>query len=117
MTLPDRSQERRIAYLERRLNEMEMSLSRQEMLAQRVTPLSARLWRFTLNEDFGDTTANYASADLLELDGTDTGIDVNVYDGLAIFASGLEDGDAGWCLEQINLDGKRFFVVVQGVCP
>lgn len=111
MTLPDQSTHRRLSYLERRIQEMEMSLARQEMQQQRVTPLSGRLWRFTLNEDFGDTTEHFAAADLLELDGTDTKLDVDVYD--ACGNSSLIDGDCGLCIEQLNLDGARYFVVVE----
>ena len=117
MTVADQSLSRRVAYLERRVRELELSLARQEQLWLQVTPLCGRLCQFTLNEDFGATTANYAAADLLQLDGTDTGLDVNVYDGRAQFATYINDTDGGWCIEQLDVDGERFFVVIQGDCP
>ncbi len=117
MTINDVSMERRLAYLERRVQELELTLARTQLEPKRVQPLNGRLWQFTLNEDFGDTSADYADADLLDLDGTDTLIDVDVYDGRTQFATYIGTGDGGWCVEQMALDGTRYYVVIQGDCP
>lgn len=69
----------------------------------------ARLYRFTLNATLAGGTA---AADLLEMDGTDTGIDVTVRDPLGIFASLTATDSAGLCLYQ---DGKYY--VIQAACP
>jgi len=111
MSLPDVSLERRIAYLERRIREMELSLARSEMMPKRIEPLHSRLWRFTLNEDMGDTTSNEAAADLVSLDGTDTSKDVTVLDPLDLYG-GLVNTDAGFCFEQLDVDGERHFVII-----
>ena len=108
MTVPDRSLERRVAYLERRLQEMEMSLARQELLPAKVTPLAGRLWRFTLNADISSGTA---SADLLELGGDDTNLDVTVTDANGRYA-GLKNTCAGLCVEQLDLNGTRKFIII-----
>ncbi len=71
----------------------------------------ATLWRFTLNENMGATTTNEGEADILHMDGTDTGKDLNVIDRLAIFSS-LTSGTAGLCLEQ----GGEFHIIQSG-CP
>lgn len=71
----------------------------------------ATLWRFTLNEAMGATTANEATADLIDLAGTDTTENITVYDRLAIFSS-LTDTTAGFCIEQ----GGEYHVI-QAVCP
>jgi hypothetical protein len=75
----------------------------------RLSPV--RLWRGTLNEDIGATTANLADGDLLEMDGTDTTEDVNFKDPVGIFAD-LEDTNAVLALEQ---DGEYF--IIQAPCP
>lgn len=69
----------------------------------------ARLYRFTLNESLADGTAD---ADILEMDGTDTGIDDTVRDPEGIFATLVTVGDSGLCLYQ---DGKYY--VIQAPCP
>jgi len=117
MTLPDPSLTRRVAELERRLREMELTLARNALDAKYVQPIAGRLWQFTLNEDFGDTTTHYADADLLYLDGTDTLKDVDVYDGRDQFVTLLTSGMGGWCVEQLDVSGARLYVVVQGDCP
>jgi hypothetical protein len=66
------------------------------------------LWRFTLNEAW---TAGAADADILQMDGTDTGTDAGVLDPLGIFST-LESGDAGLCL----LQGGNYYVI-QAPCP
>lgn len=68
----------------------------------------ATLYRFTLNEAW---TAGAADADILEMDGTDTTIDADVLDPLAIFGS-LTTGDAGLCLLQNGV-----YYVIQAPCP
>lgn len=68
----------------------------------------ARLYRFTLNASLASGTA---AADLLEMDGTDTGIDVTVRDPLGIFAALTAVDRAGLCLYQ---DGKYY--VIQASC-
>lgn len=69
------------------------------------------LYRFTLNENMGATTANQADADLLEMDGTDTNLDVDILDPVAIFSS-LTNGDAGICYKQ-----SGNYYVIQAECP
>lgn len=70
-----------------------------------------KLYRFTLNEDMGATTTNKGDADILEMDGTDTGIDADVEDPLAIFST-LTNTDAGLCLRQ----GGSYYII-QAPCP
>lgn len=67
-----------------------------------------RLYRFTLNADL---TSGTADADILEMDGTDTGIDDDVLDPLGIFAI-LTTGDAGYCIKQAGI-----YYVIQADCP
>jgi hypothetical protein len=67
-----------------------------------------RLYRFTLNEAW---SSGAADADILQMDGTDTGIDADVLDPLGIFST-LSNGDAGLCLLQ---DGSYY--VIQAPCP
>jgi len=108
---PDSSLRRRIADLEQKLDRLEAQLAKQSRPDKHVAPLHARLWRCTLNENMGATTAGQASADLLQLDGTDTALDVTVKDPL----SGCEtagNGDALFCFEQLDMDGTRYFVVL-----
>lgn len=70
-----------------------------------------RLYRFTMNENWGATTAGAADSDILEMDGTDTTIDDDVLDPLGIFSS-LTSGSAGICFFQ---DGKYY--AIQAPCP
>jgi hypothetical protein len=53
-----------------------------------------------------------ADADILEMDGTDTGIDATVRDPGGTFATLVTVGDSGQCLYQ---DGKYY--VIQANCP
>ena len=69
---------------------------------------SITLYRFTLNEDF---VSGVADADILNMDGTDTGIDADVLDPLLIFAT-IGTGDAGLCLLQ-----SGSYYVIQAPCP
>ena len=65
-------------------------------------------WRFTLNSNW---VAGTADADILEMDGTDTGLDDDVRDPLGIFST-LEAGDPGICFLQ---DGVYY--AIQAPCP
>lgn len=67
------------------------------------------LYRFTLNASLASGTAD---ADILEMDGTDTGLDEDVLDPLGIFSSLTSVGDAGLCLLQ-----NGSYYVIQAVCP
>lgn len=69
----------------------------------------SRLFRFTLNASLASGTAD---ADILEMDGSDTGVDADVLDPLGIFATLTTIGTAGLCIRQ---DGK--FYVIQAACP
>jgi hypothetical protein len=69
----------------------------------------AKLYRFTLNASLASGTAG---ADILEMDGTDTGLDEDVLDPLGIFSSLTSVGDAGLCLLQ-----NGSYYVIQAVCP
>lgn len=68
----------------------------------------ARLYRFTMNEDW---SAGVADSDILLMDGTDTTIDADVLDPLGVF-SALSNGDGGLCLLQ---DG--IYYAIQAPCP
>lgn len=70
-------------------------------------PGKTRFFRFTLNEAW---TSGVADADILQMDGTDTGIDADINDPLLIFAE-LTTGDAGICFLQ---DGQYW--AVQAPC-
>lgn len=74
--------------------------------AKRLPPPFLRFYRFTMNEDWGDTTATAADSDILEMDGTDTDTDAEVFDPLGIF-SDMTTGDAGICVYQ---DGKYWAI-------
>jgi hypothetical protein len=69
----------------------------------------AELFRFTLNASLASGTAD---ADIIQMDGTDTGIDDTVRDPLGIFASLTAVGDSGLCLRQNGL-----YYVIQAICP
>lgn len=106
--VPDQLLWRRVAALERQVAALESQLRR--VSTQRmVTPLGARLWRATLNEAFGDTTAHVAASDLLSISGTDTLLDVSLYDPLDVFDM-LATDDAIYVLEQLDVNGTRRFV-------
>jgi hypothetical protein len=68
-----------------------------------------KLYRFTLNASLASGTAD---ADILLMDGTDTGTDADVLDPLGIFATLVTVGDAGLCLKQ----GGAYYVI-QAPCP
>jgi hypothetical protein len=113
--VPDGMLSRRIASLERQVAQLEQ-LVRASAGNRSVTPLNARLWRATLNEAFGHTTAHVAAADLLTISGTDTGLDVSLYDPLSVFVD-LVGTEGLYVLEQIDVNGTRRFVPMQTVCP
>jgi len=106
--VPDQLLWRRVAALERQVASLEATLRRISS-TRSVTPLTARLWRATLNEAFGATTAHVAAADLLTLDGVDTGLDISLYDPLDSYTAMVSD-DPLYVLEQIDMDGTRRFV-------
>lgn len=112
---PDPLLYRRIAALERQVAYLETAIRRLSV-SRSVTPLSARLWRATLNEAFGDTTSHYASADLVTLGGDDTLLDVQLYDPIDAFTD-LATASALYVAEQIDADGKRHFIPLQSPCP
>jgi hypothetical protein len=68
----------------------------------------ARLFRFTLNAEWSESAAD---ADILNIDGSDTGIDDDVRDPLEIFSE-MGSGDEGLCLCQDGL-----YYVIQAPCP
>ncbi len=51
-------------------------------------------------------------ADILWMDGTDTGLDATIYDPMGIFATLTSVGATGLCL----LQGDRYYVI-QAPCP
>jgi hypothetical protein len=67
------------------------------------------LYRFTLNASLASGTAD---ADILLMDGTDTGIDADVLDPVGIFATLVTVGDAGLCILQSGV-----YYVIQAKCP
>lgn len=113
--VPDTLLWRRVAALERQVQALETQL-RRVSVPRGVAPLTARLWRATLNEAFGDTTAHVAAADLLSIAGADTLLDISLYDPLDVFAS-LAGTEGLYCFEQIDVDGARYFVPLQSPCP
>jgi hypothetical protein len=115
MSLPDPITLRRIALLERQVQSLESQLRRLST-TRSITPLNARLWRATLNEAFGDTTAHVAAADLLSLSGGDTGLDISLFDPLDIFSI-LVGSEGLYCAEQIDVDGTRRFIPLNSKCP
>jgi hypothetical protein len=80
-----------------------------ETPGRRLGSGGAQLFRFTLNASLASGTAD---ADILLMDGTDTGIDASVLDPLGIFASLVDAGDTGLCLRQ----GGSYYVI-QAACP
>lgn len=113
--VPDNRLWRRVAALERQVDQLQQMF---RVMAQTrgTTPLTSRLWRAKLNEAFGATTALSATADLLTIDGTDTDLDITLYDPLEVFAEWAAD-DELYVLEQIDMDGTRRFVPMQSPCP
>jgi hypothetical protein len=69
----------------------------------------ATLYRLTLNASLATGTAD---ADILNMDGSDTGLDEDVLDPLGIFASLVNVDDAGLCLLQ-----NGSYYVIQAPCP
>ena len=70
----------------------------------------AKVWRFTLNESFTD---GLAEADLLKIDGTDTGEDVDVADLLGIFDNtAAVVGAEGLCVEAMDAANAQHYIVV-----
>jgi hypothetical protein len=113
--VPDKLLWRRVAALERQVEHLSRLL-REWDGTRPVMPLNARLWRATLNEAFGATTTHVAAADLLAISGTDTLLDVSLYDPLDVFSE-LTGNEGLYVLEQIDQDGTRRFVPIQSPCP
>lgn len=113
--VPDRLLHRRISDLERKVGQLEQLL-RLATENKMTAPLNARLWRATLNEAFGASTSLSAGADLLTLGGTDTGLDVTLYDPLSVFVD-LAGTEGLYVLEQIDQNGTRRFIPIQCPCP
>lgn len=112
---PDPVTLRRLANLERQVEQLQQQL-RLMAVSRGVTPLNARLWCAKLNEAFGATTTHVAAADLLTIQGTDTLLDVDLYDRLDVFAEWAID-DELYVFEQIDVDGTTLFVPMQSPCP
>lgn len=113
--VPDKLLWRRVSALERQVQHL-TQLLRELDGARQVQPLHGRLWRATLNEAFGATTTHVAAADLLTISGTDTGLDVSLYDPLGVFSS-LAGTEGLYVMEQIDQNGTRRFVPLQSPCP
>lgn len=112
MTIADQSLRRQVAELERSVAMLETLVYR-ESTRRSTAPIAGRLWRFTLNSTFTDYEAD---ADLLTLSGDDTGRDITVADPIGLFGAAL-NGHEGWCIEQLDTDGARWYVVIQMECP
>lgn len=112
---PDPIMARRVAALERQVEQLQQQL-RLMAVSRGVTPLNGRLWRATLNEAFGATTSLSADADLLTLGGTDTGLDVTLYDPLSVFVD-LVGTEGLYVIEQIDANGTTRFIPIQCPCP
>jgi len=115
LPVPDKLMWRRVALLERQVEQLEATIRRMTGVRS-VLPLTARLWRATLNEAFGATTAHVAAADLLSISGTDMGLDVSLFDPLDVFSI-LAGTEGLYVLEQVDVDGTRRFVPMQTSCP
>jgi hypothetical protein len=112
--VPDKLLWRRVAALEQQVSQLDAELKRVTG-SRSILTLASRTWRFRLNESFSDGEAD---ADLLDLDGNDTNMDVVVKDPLLIFQTlGVTTDDEGYAEEQIDLDGTRWFLVIQMECP
>lgn len=82
-----------------------------------ITPLTGRIWLFTLTADFNETN-NTAAADLYDLDEVDTNVNITVEDPLENYKDlGIESGNRGVCEEQLDLNGTRHYIVVEWECP
>jgi hypothetical protein len=114
--VPDPHLWRRVAALEKQLADVNAELRRMSA-TRRITQLTGRIWRFTCTTDFNEST-DTATADLIDLDGTDTDVNFTVEDPLKNYiALGLGTGAQGICEEQLDLKGKRHYVVVEWKCP
>jgi len=89
-------------------DDIETNIMRAFILSGGGMATGVTFWRFTLNSNW---VAGTADADILEMDGTDTGLDDDVRDPLGIFST-LEAGDPGICFLQ---DGVYY--AIQAFCP
>lgn len=69
------------------------------------------VWRCTLKEAVGASTAGQASVDLIDLEGTDTGVDVDMLDPDGELDD-LSASDPAWCMEA----GGKFYAL-NAACP
>jgi hypothetical protein len=114
--VPDPHLWRRVAALEKQLADVNAELRRMST-RRRVTQLTGRIWLFTCTTDFNEED-DTATADLADLDWDDTGVNIKVEDPLQNYiALGLGTGAKGVCEEQLDLKGKRHYVVVEWKCP
>ena len=112
--VPDQRAWRRIAELERQVSRLETLIYRLSSMRS-TQPIAGRLWRFSLNEAF---STGEAEADLLALDGTDTNRDVIVHDPDGKYSAlSVTTDDVGECIEQLDVDGRRYYYVIQMKCP
>lgn len=113
---PDTHLWRRVAALEKQLASME-GLLRRMSTTRHCQPLVGRIWMVELTSDFDEET-DTASADLWDLDQTDTGLDVTIEDPLKNYLDlGIGDGNKGIVEEQLDLSGKRHYIIVEWECP
>lgn len=112
--VPDRLLWRRVGLLEQTVEHLSAELRRVSG-SRSLTPLTGRIWLFTCTGEF---TGKNAAADLYDLDETDTGVNITVEDPLLNWSAlGLGTGSQGVCEEQIDLAGKRHYIVVEWKCP
>jgi hypothetical protein len=97
--------EREIAELRKLVKDLIQPKSRARIIGSSG---STSLFRFTLNASLSTGTAD---ADILQMDGTDTGTDADVLDPLGIFSS-LTTGYPGLCIMQAGI-----YYVIQAPCP
>ena len=112
--VPDTRSWRRIAELEREVERLRQLVFRFTN-TRHTQSMASRTWRFKLLESFRD---GEAKADLEELDGEVVKANVTVRDPLLIFETlEVTAGMEGYCEEQINIDGARWYLVIQMECP
>ena len=112
--VPDRLVWRRVAALEHTIEHLSAEIRRVSG-SRSLVPLTGRIWLFTCTSDF---TGKNATADLIDLDEVDTLYNITVEDPLLNWDSlGLGSGSKGVCEEQIDLAGKRHYIVVEWKCP
>jgi hypothetical protein len=112
--VPDKQLWRRIQALEHTIEHLSAEI-RRVTASRSLTPLTGRIWLFTCTGEF---TGKNAAADLYDLDETDTAVNITVEDPLMNWETlSLGTGSQGVCEEQIDLKGKRHYIVVEWKCP